>query len=80
MLVFVEVKTRAVGALVSGFHAVNGRKKAVVRRAATAYLRSLPEPPATFRFDIVEAAFPAGVEPEVRLCENIPLFPKHFQP
>jgi hypothetical protein len=28
----------------------------------------------------VEGPAGAGVEPEVRLCENIPLFPKHFQP
>lgn len=79
-LVFVEVKTRAVGALVSGFNAVNSRKKAVLRRAATAYLRGLAEPPVTFRLDIVEVAFPAGGETEVRHYENIALFSKHFQP
>lgn len=79
-LVFVEVKTRAVGALVSGFNAVNGRKKAVLRRAATAYLRGLAASPATFRLDIVEVAFPPGAEPEVHHYENVALFPKHFQP
>jgi putative endonuclease len=79
-LVFVEVKTRAVGALVSGFHAVNKRKKSVLRRAATAYLRTLGDPPATFRLDIVEVALPPGAAPEIHHYENVALFPKHFQP
>jgi putative endonuclease len=80
VLVFVEVKTRAVGARVSGYHAVNARKKSVLRRAATAYLRTLVAPPDTFRFDIVEVAFPAGAEPEVWHYANVPLFPKQFRP
>jgi putative endonuclease len=80
VLVFIEVKTRAVGALVSGFNAVNTRKKAVLRRAATAYLRTLATPPVTFRLDIVEVALPPGAAPEVHHYENVALFPKHFQP
>lgn len=79
-LVFVEVKTRADGALVSGYHAVNRRKKSVLRRAAAAYLRSLPRPPTTFRFDIVEVTFSASGSPEVRHYANVALFPKQFQP
>ncbi len=80
VLVFIEVKTRAVGALVTGFHAVNARKKSVLRRAATAYLRTLATPPATFRLDIVEVALPPGAAPDIHHYENIALFPKHFQP
>ncbi|MBC7365291.1 MAG: YraN family protein [Undibacterium sp.] len=80
VLVFIEVKTRAVGALVSGFHAVTSRKKSVLRRAATAYLRTLVAPPVTFRLDIVEVALPPGAAPEVQHYENAALFPKHFQP
>ncbi|MFM1748241.1 MAG: hypothetical protein RLZZ188_1907 [Verrucomicrobiota bacterium] len=82
ILVFVEVKSRARGALVPGYHAVDRRKKAVLRRAITAYLRALGPPPRTFRLDIVEVTPPAagaGV-PEVLHFENIPLFPKHFRP
>jgi len=79
-LVFVEVKTRADGALVSGYHAVTRHKKSVLRRAAAAYLRSLPRPPTTFRFDIVEVAFAPGGAPEVRHYANVALFPKQFQP
>jgi putative endonuclease len=80
VLVFVEVKTRAAGALVSGFHSVNARKKAVLRRAATAYLRTLGSPPVTFRLDIVEVAFAASGAAEVRHFSNVRLFPKQFQP
>lgn len=80
VLVFVEVKTRAAAALVSGYHAVNARKKTVVRRAATAYLRALRPPPLTYRFDVVEISIAVDGEPEVRHYENIELFPKHFRP
>jgi len=80
VLVFVEVKTRAAGALVSGFHSVNARKKAVLRRAATAYLRTLERPPVTFRLDVVEVTFAAGGAAEVRHFANVRLFTKQFQP
>jgi putative endonuclease len=80
VLVFVEVKTRAATALVAGFFAVDSRKKKVVRRAATAYLRSLKPRPHSFRFDVVEVAVTASGEAEVRHFENIELFPKHFRP
>lgn len=81
VLVFVEVKTRAAEALVSGFYAVDKRKKTVVLRAAKAYLRKLPEPrPQTYRFDVVEVSAGAGETAEIRHFENIELFPKHFRP
>lgn len=86
VLVFVEVKTRAPGALVSGYHAVNQRKRDVLRRAALAYLRRLPlaSRPRTFRFDIVEvesALAPAALAAvTVRHFENVPLFRKHDRP
>ena len=106
-LVFIEVKTRTARALVSGYHAVNSRKKAIIRRAIKAYLAGLAEKPRTFRFDIVEVTLaaagtsevtstsrsmstnadadegvraPVSSAPEVRHFENVPLFPKHFQP
>jgi putative endonuclease len=80
MLVFVEVKTRAASALVAGYFAVDKRKKKVVRRAATAYLRSLQPRPRTFRFDVIEVAVSVSGATEVRHFENIELFPKHFRP
>lgn len=80
-LVFVEVKARAAGALVPGYHAVNARKKRVLRRAIKAYLARLRHRPATFRFDVVEIIRPAPgsrAAPEVLHFANVPLFQKHF--
>ena len=87
VLVFVEVKARAAGALVSGYHAVNSSKKKIMRRACAAYLRALADKPRTFRFDIVEVTLLANAlqsdrkpsEPSVRHYENVALFPKQFQ-
>jgi len=78
VLVFIEVKTRAAGALVSGYYAVDHRKKTAMRRAIDAYLRALrpTDRPTTFRFDIVEVEIAA--EPMVRHFENIPLFGKDY--
>ena len=84
-LVFVEVKTRSPNALVPGVHAVNARKKRVLRRAATAYLAGLGEKPRTFRLDVVEVTLaPAGAkgtaaEAELLHFENVALFPKYFR-
>jgi putative endonuclease len=80
VVVFVEVKTRAAHALVSGYHAVDGRKKSVVLRAAKVYLRQLRPPPHTYRFDVVEVSLAPGRLPEVRHYENVELFQKHFRP
>jgi putative endonuclease len=82
-LVFVEVKTRAAGAVVPGYYAVDRRKRRALLRACEAYLAQLAPRPRTFRFDVVEVALPApaapaGAVPEVRHFENIPLFPKHY--
>jgi putative endonuclease len=77
-LVFIEVKTRAAGALVPGYHAVDARKKRVLARAAKAYLAALPEneKPRTIRCDVVEVSFPASGEPEILHFENVGLFGK----
>lgn len=62
VLVFVEVKTRAAGARVSGYHAVNARKKKVLLRACRAYLARLRPPARFYRFDIVEVAHGADAK------------------
>lgn len=81
VLVFVEVKARAAGALVPGYYAVNDRKKRALRRACVAYLRALREKPHTWRFDIVEVELPAdsAATPIVRHFENIPLLGPDFR-
>ena len=81
VLVFVEVKARAAGALVQGYHAVNRRKRRALHHANQAYLGELREKPRTFRFDVVEVAFPAdaAAAPEILHFENVPLFSKHYR-
>jgi putative endonuclease len=81
VLIFVEVKARAAGALVQGYHAVDRRKKRALGRAIRTYLGQLREKPRTFRFDIVEVAFSAepSAAPAILHFENVPLFSKHFR-
>lgn len=78
VLVFVEVKARAEGALVSGFEAVDGRKKRALRRAVHAYLSALANPPRTFRFDVAEVTLSGRLPPQVMHYPNAPLFPKGY--
>ncbi len=80
ILVFVEVKARSASALVPGYYTVDARKKKVLRRAATAYLRQLQPPPETFRLDVVEVTTHGEAKAEVRHFANVPLFAKHFRP
>ncbi len=94
VLVFVEVKARAAGALVPGYYAVDARKKRVLLRATRAYLARLHPKPRTFRLDIVEVSLhpvpsvrlanatdkaEAAAEFEIRHFENVPLFSKSFR-
>lgn len=78
ILVFVEVKARAAGALVAGYHAVDERKKRAVRRAVHAYLGALDHPPKTFRFDVAEVTLSPRLPPQVLHFENVQLFPKGY--
>jgi len=78
VLVFIEVKARAAGALVPGFQAVDERKKRVLRRAVHAYLAALTSPPRTFRFDVAEVTLSDRLPPQVLHYENVPLFPPGY--
>jgi len=86
VLVFVEVKARAAGALVSGYHAVDERKKDVMRRTIRAYLAGLKTKPLTVRFDVVEVALAPveaggrGNSPEVHHFAGVPLFAPRWRP
>jgi putative endonuclease len=81
-LAFVEVKTRSAHALVSGYHAIDQRKKQALRRAIDDYLRHLPHGrrPAHFRFDVVEVETDAAGRLQTMHFVNVPLFPKHYRP
>lgn len=76
VLVFVEVKARSPLALVSGYHAVDRRKRGALRRAISAYLSLLREKPRTFRLDVVEVENGGPV----RHYENVELFSKYYRP
>jgi len=65
VLVFVEVKTRKAGGLVSGYYTVDDRKKRALKRAARAYMKTLQEEPLTYRLDIVEVTYTAGGDWEI---------------
>lgn len=78
VLVFIEVRARAEGALVPGVHSIRERKKAVLLRACKNYLSCLHQPPKHFRFDIIDVVISARGEGEVRHYANVPLFSKHF--
>jgi putative endonuclease len=73
VLVFAEVRAREAGAFVSGYHSVTVRKKKALARAIHAYRRGMAQPPAHFRFDIVEVKVSDGVVGDVLLHSNIPL-------
>lgn len=78
VLVFVEVKARAEGALVSGFLAVDERKKRALRRVVHAYLGQLEHPPRTFRFDVAEVTLSGRLPAQVLHFANVPLFSKGY--
>jgi len=86
VLVFVEVKTRSVGALVPGYHAVDERKRGVLRHAIDAYLAGLRVKPNTVRFDVVEISLPVTgphghvPAPEVHHFANVHFFPPRWRP
>jgi len=79
VLVFVEVKARDEGALVSGYYAVDKRKKRALRRAVQIYLGQLARPPRTFRFDVAEVTLSERLPAQVLHFANVPLFPKGYQ-
>lgn len=80
VFVFVEVRARQAGALVSGFHSINRRKKDALRRCALAYLRQCRPMPRHFRFDVVEVELLGEEIGPLRHYEQVPVFRKHDRP
>ncbi len=79
-LVFVEVKTRRTEEFGRPIRAVDRRKRHTLCRAALRYMRRLREPPAAFRFDVVEViGRPLRASPVIRHIENaFPLERRYF--
>lgn len=69
-LVFVEVKTRALGGWTRPSRAVDARKRRAIFRTATEYLRLLDNPRVPYRFDVIEVLLGDEQIREVRHIEN----------
>ncbi len=75
-VVFVEARTRAEGALVSGYDSIDQRKRDALRRVCRAYFAKMRPKPLTLRFDVVEIEHREGTVLACRHYENVPLFSK----
>lgn len=75
-LVFVETRTRSVGALVGGFDSIDKRKREALKRVCRAYVVKLKPQPVTYRLDVVEVEHEDGEILVARHFENTPLFSK----
>lgn len=73
-LVFVEVRARAAGALVGGYHSIDRRKKAALRRVCSAYLQAAKPRPQTYRLDAVQIALGKGGQMEIHHYAGLALF------
>jgi putative endonuclease len=78
-LVFVEVKTRTAGGWVRPAGSVNARKRRLLSMTALDYLKRLPDPRVSIRFDIVEVLLNAGAVAEVRHLPNTFTLSKPFR-
>ena len=75
-VVFVEVRTRAKDALVSGYDSIDRRKRAALRRVCRSYFARMKPKPLTLRLDVIEIEHEDGVIGDCRHFENVPLFDK----
>lgn len=75
-VVFVEVRTRKAGALVSGYDSINQRKREALRRACRSYFSMMKPKPITLRFDVVEVEHDDGIVTTARHFDDVPLFAK----
>ena len=78
VLVFIEVRARSEKALVSGYHSVDRRKKKILRRVCSNYLKRLKKPAKHFRFDIIEVSICKNGKGDIQHYSNVSLFNKYF--
>ncbi len=71
-IVFIEVKTRPHHAKISGYDALDTRKRKALRRAANGWLNRMRPRPTTWRLDLVEVRHGPGTEPRILHYTNIP--------
>jgi len=70
VLSFVEVKTRTSTDVGPPEAAVNHAKRRRLARAAKEYMRRLPHPPPSYRFDVASVAWDARAGLQVRLIKD----------
>ncbi len=70
-LLFTEVKSRAGDAQVRGLAAVNAKKRNLIRRGASEWLKRLGTRAVPWRFDVIEVELNEGEVPKVRRIENV---------
>ncbi len=63
-LVFIEVKTRRSEAHGGGRHAVNARKRELIRQGGASWRRMLPDAVA-YRYDVIEVLYIEGEPPKI---------------
>ena len=73
-LVFVEVRARNASALVSGYASVNSGKRKSLRLAALNYIKTLPQHPHTYRYDVVELGMEGDEAKHIRYFKNVKVF------
>ncbi|HNX04855.1 MAG TPA: YraN family protein [Opitutales bacterium] len=73
-LVFIEVRSRSMTALVGGYHSITRHKKAVLRDTCNAYMNLMRKKPPFHRFDVVEISYRSSSDFELRHFRNVPLF------
>ena len=73
-LVFVEVRARSASALVSGYASIDSGKRKSLRLAALNYIRTLPQRPHTYRYDVVELGMEGDEAKHIRYFKNVKVF------
>jgi putative endonuclease len=74
ILVFVEVRTRKTGAMVSGYQSITARKRKVLRQGAFEYMNTLQKRPRTYRYDFVEVRLENGKPDSISHFRNADIF------
>ena len=76
VIVFVEVRSRSSSSMVTGFESVNFKKKSILKKSFSAFLRERNYVDDFYRFDIVEVDLPSSRKENYQLFhhENIAIF------
>ena len=74
VLVFVEVRARAVTAKVPGYATLTRKKRQNLRKAAFSYMKTLKKRPHTYRYDAIELRMIGDRADQIHHFRNIQVF------